>query len=137
MTSIRQQVFTYINNHPDITLKALKKVFKDCPTNTIRAYFRQHFDMSDNITIDIKKELIKIIKDYKTPASSRVQAIREYNNIVESIPTEGEDPYLKYLQTLEKQNSKTQIIEDSSSITLNYPTKEKTGNTPTKTKNSA
>ena len=113
MTSIRKQVFTYLDTHPDISLKDLKKVFKDCPINTIRTYYRQHFNISDIISINIKKELIKIIKDYKQPASARVQAIREYNNLVETTPEEGsEDPYLKYL---EKQNLRIATIEDTSS----------------------
>jgi len=103
MTSIRQQVFEYIKTYPHKTLKEVKKAFKDCPTNTIRTYYRQATDISTNIPINIRVELIKIIKDYKTPASARVQAIREYNNIIEKEPVKtGDDPLLKLLTTLEK-----------------------------------
>ena len=116
MTSIRKQIFEYLHTHPDIALKKLKVVYKDCPINTIREYYRQfkhtQKDMS-NMSIDIRTELIKIIKDYKTPASARVQAIREYNNLIEKEPErKGDDPYLKFL---EKQNLKIATTIDSSS----------------------
>ena len=101
MTSIRSQVFDYLKIYPDITLQEVKKEFKDCPKNTIREYYRQFNAMSNNMAVDIRTELIKIIKDYKQPASARVQAIREYNNIVEATPESVEDPLLKLLQTLE------------------------------------
>ena len=105
MNSIRQQVFTYLNAYPGISLKEVKKEFKDCPINTIRTYYRQHRDISKNIPLDIRTELIKIIKDYKQPASARVQAIREYNNLIEKEPDKsGEDPLLKLLTTLEKES---------------------------------
>ena len=102
--SIRKQVFEYLEIHPDIPLKKLKKEFKDCPINTIRTYYRQHRDISQNISINIKFELEKIIKDYKQPASARVQAIREYNNLVEITPESSDDPLLKLLTTLEKES---------------------------------
>ena len=113
MTSIRKQVFKYINTHPYKTLKEVKKAFSDCPTNTIRTYYRQATDISKNISIDIRTELQKIIKDYKQPASARVQAIREYNNLIEKEPDKsGEDPYLKFL---EKQSLKIATTIDTSS----------------------
>ena len=104
MTSVRSQVFEYINIYPNKTLKEVKKEFKDCPINTIRMYYRQARDISKNISrfdLDIRTELIKIIKDYKQPASARVQAIREYNNLIEKTPDTGEDPLLKLYQTVE------------------------------------
>ena len=113
MTSIRQQVLQYIKTYPYKTLKEVKKEFKDCPTNTIRTYYKQFKDISNDIKeIDIRTELIKIIKDYKTPASARVQAIREYNNLIEKEPDKtGEDSYLKFL---EKQNLRIATTEDIS-----------------------
>ena len=108
MTSIRQQVFDQIKNKPDISLKELKMMFSDCPYNTIKSYYKQHRDATKNIPnkiVNIKDELIKIIKDYKQPASARVQAIREYNNLIKESPQkEGDDPLLKLLQTLEKES---------------------------------
>ena len=112
MASIRQQVFEYINTHPYKSLKEVKKVFSDCPTNTIRTYYRQATDISKEISIDIRTELQKIIKDYKQPASARVQAIREYNNLIKEEPDKtGDDPYLKFL---EKQNLRIATSEDIS-----------------------
>ena len=102
MTSIRQQVLEYMNIYPHKTVKEVKKQFRDCPKNTIGTYYRQFKRIQNSIrldTIDIRTELIKIIKDYKTPASARVQAIREYNNLIEKEPDKsGEDPYLKFLE---------------------------------------
>ena len=100
MTSVRKQVFEYMNIYPNKSLKEVKKRFKDCPTNTIRTYYKQFKDISNNISeLNIRAELQKIIKDYKQPASARVQAIREYNNLVEKEPDKsGEDPYLKFLE---------------------------------------
>ena len=111
MTSIRQQVFQYLDKQPDIPIKELYKVFGDRPKETIKAYRRQHRVMKKNIpkhTLNIKEELIKIIKDYKQPASARVQAIREYNNLVETQPQESEEPLLKLLTILEKDTSDNQ-----------------------------
>ena len=104
MPSIRSQVFDLINNLPDISLKDIKIEFRDCPSNTIGGYYREYWRIRNNTrkdTLDIRTELTKIIKDYKQPASARVQAIREYNNIVEATPESVEDPLLKLLQTLE------------------------------------
>ena len=132
MTSIRKQVFEYINTYPNKSLKEVKKRFKDCPTNTIRTYYKQFKDISNNISeLNIRTELQKIIKDYKQPASARVQAIREYNNLNEKQPDKsGEDPYLKFL---EKQNLKTKTITDISLTASTSPTKGKTGSTDIKT----
>jgi len=102
MTSIRQQVFEFLKSNPDIPLKELKKEFRDRPTNTIRDYYRQFKDMSKDTSINLKKELEKIIKDYKQPASARVQAIREYRTLIEVQPEEGEDSLLKLYQMVEK-----------------------------------
>ena len=112
--SIRQQVFRLLDTLPDIPIKDLYLEFKDCPKETIKTYRKQHRGMKKSIhnnTLDIKTELKKIIKDYKQPASARVQAIREYNNMVEITPEESEDPYLKYLKN---KNSKTETITDIS-----------------------
>jgi len=116
MTSVRKQVFEYMNIYPHKTVKEVKKWFNNCPGNTIGTYYRDYNRIHKTIrnnTIDIRTELIKIIKDYKTPASARVQAIREYNNLVEKEPDKsGEDPYLKFL---EKQNLRIATTEDLSS----------------------
>ena len=101
MTSIRQQVFEYITSYPKKTLKEVKKEFSDCPTNTIRTYYRQFKDISNNISIDIRTELIKIIKDKKEPGSTKVSAMRFYKELAETTPEIGEDPLLKLLVTLE------------------------------------
>ena len=77
-------------------------MFSDYPGPTVDRYYSQFNKTSKDIQIDIRTELIKIIKDYKTPASARVQAIREYNNLIEKEPDKsGEDPLLKLLTTLE------------------------------------
>ena len=101
MTSIRSQVFDYLKIYPDTTRMELKKTFGDCPKETVDRYYTTFNKISRDIHLDIRTELIKIIKDYKQPASARVQAIREYNNIVEATPESVEDPLLKLLQTLE------------------------------------
>ena len=109
MTSIRSQVFEYINIYPNISRKELRNHFKDCPGGTIDRYYTQFKKTSKPIQIDIRTELIKIILHYKTPASARVQAIREYNNLVEKQPDKsGEDPLLKLLTTLESDTSGSQ-----------------------------
>jgi len=117
MTSVRKQVFAYLKIYQDKSVKEVQKHFGVCPKETIRTYYRQYKGNTKNIpkgiTIDIRTELIKIIKDYKTPASARVQAIREYNNLIEKEPDKsGEDPYLKFL---EKQNLRIATTEDISS----------------------
>ena len=105
MTSIQSQVFEYLNIHPDTSRKELKKVFKECPKGTIDKYYTRFNKTYNIVHIDIRTELIKIIKDYKTQASARVQAIREYNNLIEKEPDKsGEDPLLKLLTTLEKES---------------------------------
>ena len=107
--SIRQQVFKYINTHPYKTLKEVKKEFSDSPTNTIREYYRQSKDMSNNMSkLDIRTELIKIIKDKKEPGSTKVSALRFLKDIIEITPEKGDDPLLKLLLTLEKENSDSQ-----------------------------
>ena len=97
-----------------MSLKDCYLEFKDCPKNTIREYYRQFKSISKNmssVSVNIQQELIKIIKDYKQPASARVQAIREYNNLSQDKEVLGEDPYLKFL---ESKNLKTKTIIDSS-----------------------
>ena len=108
MTSIRQQVFDYINIYPNISRRELRKAFKECPSGTIDRYYTQHNKTSKPIQIDIRTELIKIILHYKTPASARVQAIREYNNMKVSDPIKGDDPLVELLKTLEKDSSDSQ-----------------------------
>ena len=112
MTSIRQQVFEFLKLHEKTSLKETKKKFKDCPSGTIGGYYREYHHVNENTRLkhdlDIKQELIKIIKDYKQPASARVQAIREYNNLVETQPQESEEPLLKLLTILEKDTSDSQ-----------------------------
>lgn len=107
--SIRKQVFGYLKVYQDKSVKEVQKHFKDCPKETIRTYYRQYKGITKNIPnipLDIKTELKKIILDYKQPASSRVQAIREYKSIVEIQPDgSGDDGLLKLLQTLEKESS--------------------------------
>ena len=108
MTSIRQQVFALLDRLPDISFKDLCLEFKDCPKNTIKVYKHQHKVNNQNIPVNIADELIKIIKDYKQPASARVQAIREYNNLIKDNPQQKDDnPLLKLLETLEKDTSNT------------------------------
>ena len=109
MTSIRKQVFEYVNIHPNKNLKEVKEHFKDRPKNTIREYYRQSKDMSNNMSkLDIKTELIKIVKDKKEPGSTKVSAMRFYKELIETTPETGEDPLLKLLLTLEKENSDSQ-----------------------------
>lgn len=70
-------------------------------------------DNIDSGTINIKQELIKIIKNYDAPASARVQAIREYNSMIESIPQEDtEEPLLKLLTSLEAKDQQNNISKD-------------------------
>ena len=105
--SIRSQVFEFLNGHPKISLRMLTKEFKDCNRDTIKRYltqYREQFKVESLGDMNIKNELTKIIKDYKQPASARVQAIREYNNLVEITPESSDDPLLKLLTTLEKES---------------------------------
>ena len=115
MTSIQKQVDKIISIHPGITMKQVKMMLPNSPGNTIKSAYRRNKKDAQNYASDalnIKTELIKIIKDYKQPASARVQAIREYNNLVETTPEESEDPYLKFL---ESKNLKIATTIDSSS----------------------
>ena len=102
MTSIRSRVLDYLNIHPGTSRMELKKVFGDCPKETVDRYYTTFNKTSKDIQLDIKTELTKIIKDYKQPASARVQAIREYNNLIETTPENSEDTLLKLYETLEK-----------------------------------
>lgn len=111
MKSVRKQVFEFIKTHEKVSLQETKRRFKECPTSTIGGYYRQYHQIEKSTrksTLDIKEELKKIIKDYKQPASARVQAIREYNNLVETQPQESEEPLLKLLTILEKDTSDNQ-----------------------------
>ena len=81
--------------------KELRFRLKECPRDTIDRYYTQFKKTAKDVQLDIRTELIKIIKDYKQPASARVQAIREYNNLIEKVPETGEDPLLKLYQTVE------------------------------------
>jgi len=116
MTSIRQQVFYWLNKYPDISLRETTNHFLDESYFTIRNNYYKWKELGKKreeiVNIDIRKELIKIIKDYKTPASARVQAIREYNNLIKEEPAKtGEDPYLKFI---EKQSLRIATTEDIS-----------------------
>ena len=81
-------------------LTALKVIFGEYVPETITRYFR-HFTKSQK-PYDVKKELIRIIQDYKNPASSRVQAIRELNNGLkdQGVSTEAVniDPFEAFLK---------------------------------------
>ena len=103
MTSIQKIVDKVIEIHPGIEAKAVVMMLPDYNSRTIKSAYRRNINNAKkdafNASVDISKELIKIIKDYKQPASARVQAIREYNNLVEKEPDKsGEDPYLKFLE---------------------------------------
>ena len=112
-TSLRQLIKDYVYTYPQASRKEVKKAFKDCPKDTVDRYYTEFRRTSNNIQIDIRTELQKIIKDYKQPASARVQAIREYNNLIKEEPDKtGDDPYLKFL---ESKNLKIATTIDSSS----------------------
>ena len=91
--SLRQQVFDYLDGDPKITVKKLRKVFPEANMDTIKRYMmiyrKEH--KYDRSKVNIKEELVKIIKDYRTPASARVQAIREYNNMIKNMPEQTEE----------------------------------------------
>jgi hypothetical protein len=53
MTSIRQQVFKYIYSHAGISLKDIKKTFKDCPSNTIGGYYREYHRIKEKTRKEI------------------------------------------------------------------------------------
>lgn len=117
MTSIQKIVDKVIAIHPGIEAKAVVMMLPDYNSRTIKSAYRRNINNAKkdafNASVDISKELIKIIKDYKQPASARVQAIREYNNLVEKEPDKsGEDPYLKFL---EKKSLRIATTIDSSS----------------------
>lgn len=105
MVSIRQQVFEFIKIHPKTTLQETKRRFKECPNNTIGGYYRAYHRIDEKTRkikdLDIKSELVKIIKDYKQPASARVQAIREYNNLVENKEESSDDSLLTLYKMVE------------------------------------
>ena len=102
MTSIRKQVFQFLKLNPGISRKETKKSFGNCPKETVDRYYTEHNKISKNVQLDIKDELKKIIKDYKQPASARVQAIREYNSLVENKEESSDDSLLKLYEMVEK-----------------------------------
>lgn len=107
MTSITKKVHKYLDKvYPDVDIRQTLDEFPTYSTDAVTSAFYRYRNMlkkNEKLeNIDIKTELIKIIKNYKTPASARVQAIREYNNMIENTPEKGEDPLLKLLMTLEK-----------------------------------
>lgn len=138
MTSIRQQVFEYLTNRPKTSLKKLINEFCEYKKSTVTRYltqFRELKIVDIQVDIDIKNELKKIITDYTQPASARVQAIREYNNLLETQPEDksSDDGFLKWLETQGKLTSTNPSITDTSSITSTSLTPEKDGNTRIKT----
>ena len=94
--------------HPGIDIKNVIRMLPDYNHKSVRTAYRRNIKASKKDeeleALNIKKELTKIIKDYKQPASARVQAIREYNNLVEITPESSDDPLLKLLTTLEKES---------------------------------
>lgn len=112
--SLRSRVLKYLKENPETELKELKVIFGEYVPKTITRYFRAYTKSLK--PFDVKSELIKIIKDYKSPASSRVQAIRELNNMRKDQPeiiSVNEDPYVKFqreqnkmLEALEKEDLK-------------------------------
>ena len=98
--SLRSKVLKYLKENPSIELIELKEVFRDENEETVRNYYQ--INKQKKKPVDIKAELLKIIRDYKQPASSRVQAIREYNNMVKNQTETKEDtnidPYTEYLR---------------------------------------
>ena len=98
--NITKTLKQYLSHNPTHDYKNFCELYPDINKDTVkRVYYRIRKGMSLTVPMDIRTELIKIITDYKQPASARVQAIREYNNLVEKEPDKsGEDPYLKFLE---------------------------------------
>ena len=98
--SIRSKVLKYLRENPETEVRDLEALFSDCTQGTVKRYYFQY--KASLRPFDVEKELIRIIKDYKTPASSRVQAIRELNNMRKEQPETKEgtfnDPFMKILE---------------------------------------
>ena len=73
-----------MKENPETNLSDIKEVFRDENEETIRIYYYNAKQVKK--PYDVKAELIKIIRDYRNPASSRVQAIRELNNALKNQP---------------------------------------------------
>ena len=99
--SLRSKVLDYLRIYPDTTRAELREVFRDDSKGNVDRYYT--FFNKKPVPLNIREELEKIIKDYKQPDSARVQAIREYNTLVEPTPESNvEDPLMKLLKELEE-----------------------------------
>ena len=88
-------------------------------------------------TISPRKILYEIFIDKNQPATARVAAIREYNNIIETKPEEeSDDGFLKWLETHGNNTLINPSTIDTSLKTSTFHTKGKNGNTNIKTRNS-
>lgn len=140
MTSIRQQVLKCYKDNPKISPKNLCKKFPDANKQTLKRYlmsFRKESkrDITGDKNISPKDILYEIFIDKRQPATARVAAIREYNNLLETQPEDksSDDGFLKWLETQGKLTSTNPSITDTSSITSTSPTSEKDGSTSIKT----
>ena len=115
--SIRQKVFREIDKFESISLSQLSGKFPDEKKGKIKNYLTQYRKINKPKPINLKKELEKIIKDYKTPASSRVHAIKELRQIhkeenIKDGEEEQGDPLLKLLFGLEGDDVKKESFDD-------------------------
>ena len=108
--SLRKQVFECLDDNPKIRLKNLKKKFSDYNEDTVQRYLTQHRHKKKRKKELTPGEVLKeIFLDRRQPGSTRVQAIREYNNTIKDSPEaikEQGDPLLKLLLELEDEDQK-------------------------------
>lgn len=100
--SLRKRVFEAQNEGK--SNKEIYAQFPDANKVSVKRYIMQWRKIKkelDKKPINIKEELIKIIRDNRAPASSRVQAIREFNAMRKEQPEiigEVVDPFMKILE---------------------------------------
>ena len=90
--SILQQVYRALDENPTMPLKQLMSLFPFEEKTKIANYLTRYRKIHAPKPLNVKEELEKIIKNYRFTASTRVQALREYQRILENEPKEeGKD----------------------------------------------
>ena len=114
MTSLTFLLIEYQTHNPKKKPKDFCKAYPDYNKDSVMTMWyrvrNKNFKKVQNVQdIDIRTELIKIVKDKKEPGSTKVSAMRFYKELVETTPIVGDDPLLKLYNTiLEKRTSENQ-----------------------------
>ena len=89
--------------------KQTYKLFRDANKDSVKKYMQQWRKIKkerDSRPFNVIEILVEIVRDVKTPGSTKVNALKLYKELIDKEPTlvEEENPMLKLLMTLEKED---------------------------------